>query len=189
MFSGISSVAHHNPHINAIFVYLFMQELFVDKIHFFKFLSMSDKPRLHQLKIITSSRSSTVQASLTAWMFSFVRGNTIKEGEIPYVENKYKASPTYQARWNFLFNSLTCILQIFVPNPPKWSKPSYLKAEVLRVPQKVRTVLVWYLLLGICILVYSCTGCGTSKIYLCLEDNRSSFSRVSLKSETKDGRP
>ena len=74
-----------------------MQELFVDKIHFFKFLSMSDKPRLHQLKTITSSRS-TVQASLTAWMFSSVRGNTIKEGEIPYVENKYKASPTYQAR-------------------------------------------------------------------------------------------
>ena len=57
MSSGISSVAHHNPHINAIFVYLFMQEHFVDKIHFFKFLSMSDKPRLHQLNIITSSHS------------------------------------------------------------------------------------------------------------------------------------
>ena len=74
-----------------------MQELFADKIHFFKFLSMIDKPRLHQLKIITFSRSS-VQASLTASMFSFIRGNTIKEGEIPYVENKYKASSTYQAR-------------------------------------------------------------------------------------------
>ena len=59
-------------------------------------------------------------------------------------------------------------------------------AERLQVPQKVRTVLVWYLLLGIRILVYSCTGCGTSKIYLYLEDSRSSFSRVSLKSETKD---
>ena len=35
----------YNPHINAIFVYLLMQELFIDKIHFFKFLSMSDKPR------------------------------------------------------------------------------------------------------------------------------------------------
>ena len=51
-----------------------MQELFVDKIHFFKFLSMSDKPRLHQLKIITSSRS-TVQASLY--------------GEIPSGKGKY----------------------------------------------------------------------------------------------------
>ena len=61
----------------------------------------------------------------------------------------------------------------------------YLKAEVLQVPPKVRTVLVRYLLSGIRILVYSCTGCGTSKIYLCLEDNRSSFTRVSLKSETK----
>ena len=56
-----------------------------------------------------------------------------------------------------------------------------------RVPQKIWTVLVWYLLSGIRILVYSSTGCG--KIYLCLEDNRSSFSRVSLKSETKDARP
>ena len=74
-----------------------MQDLFVDKFHFFKFLSMSDKPRLHQLKIITSSRSA-VQASLTAWMFSSVQRNTTKEGEIPYVEKRYKASPTYQAR-------------------------------------------------------------------------------------------
>ena len=83
---------------------------------------MSDKPQLQQLKIITSSCSSTVQASLTAWMFSSLRRNTIKEGEIPYVEDKYKASPTYQARLKFLFHSLTCISQIFVPNLPKWSK-------------------------------------------------------------------
>ena len=75
-----------------------MQELFVDKIHFSKFLSMSDKPPLHQLKIFASTRSK-VQASLTA------------------------------------------------------------------------------------------TGCGISKIYLCLEDNRSSFSCVSLNYETKDARP
>ena len=73
-----------------------MQEFFLDKIHFFKFLFMSDKPRLYQLKIITPS--STVQASLTAWMFSSIRGNTINEGEIPYVDNKYETSPTYQAR-------------------------------------------------------------------------------------------
>ena len=36
-----------------------MQEVFVDKIHFFKFLSMSDKPWLHLLKSTTSSHSST----------------------------------------------------------------------------------------------------------------------------------
>ena len=45
----------YNPHINAIFVYLLMQELFIDKIHFFKFLSMSDKPRQRQFKVITST--------------------------------------------------------------------------------------------------------------------------------------
>ena len=95
-----------------------MQELFVNKIHFFKFVSMSDKPRLHQLKIITSSRN-TVQASFTAWMFSSVLEKNHQEGEKPYFESKYKASPTYQARWNFLFHSLTCISQIFVSNLPK----------------------------------------------------------------------
>ena len=65
----------------------------------------------------------------------------------------------------------------------------YLKAEVLWVPQKVRTVLARYLLPVIRILVYSCIGFSTSKVYLCLEDNRSSFSQVSLKSKTKDARP
>ena len=75
-----------------------MQELFVDKIHFFKFLYMSDKSRLHQLKIISSFRRSTVRASLNAWMFLSLWGNTIKEVEMPYVENKYKTSSTNQAR-------------------------------------------------------------------------------------------
>ena len=81
MSSGISSVAHHNPHINAIFVYLFMQELFVDKIHFFKFLCMSDKPRLHQLNIITSSRSRYKLPWLPEYFHSY--------GEIPLRNGKY----------------------------------------------------------------------------------------------------
>ena len=93
----MSSVGHYNSHVNAIFVYLFMEELSVDKIHFFKFLNMSDEPRLHQLKIVTYS-CSAVQPSLTAWIFSSVRENAIKEGKTPYDENKHKASPTYQAR-------------------------------------------------------------------------------------------
>ena len=50
-------------------------------------------------------------------MFLSIQGNTIKEGEIPYVENKYKTLPTYQAHWNLLFHSLTCISQI-VRNEP-----------------------------------------------------------------------
>ena len=62
-----------------------MQELILNKIRFFKFVSVSDKPRLHQQKIITSCRS-IVQATLTAEMFSSPPGNTIKEGEIPYLE-------------------------------------------------------------------------------------------------------
>ena len=58
---------------------------------------MSDTPRLHQLKIITSIRS-TAQASLTVWIFPSVQGYTIKEGEILCVENKYKTLSNYQAR-------------------------------------------------------------------------------------------
>ena len=81
MSSGISSVAHHNSHINVIFVYLFMQELFVDKIHFFKFLCMSDKPRLHQLNIITSSRSRYKLPWLPEYFHSY--------GEIPSRKGKY----------------------------------------------------------------------------------------------------
>ena len=42
--SGIRSVAHHNPYIKVFVVYLFMLELFVEKMHFFKFPSLSDKP-------------------------------------------------------------------------------------------------------------------------------------------------
>ena len=79
--SGKSSAAHHNAHINAIFVNLFIQELFVDKIHFFKFLSTSDKPRLQQLQIITSS-GGKVQASMTALMFH-------PYGEIPSGNGKH----------------------------------------------------------------------------------------------------
>ena len=81
MSSGISSVAHHNLHMNTIFVYLFMQELFVDKIHFFKFLCMSDKPRLHQLNIITSSRSRYKLPWLPEYFHSY--------GEIPLRNGKY----------------------------------------------------------------------------------------------------
>ena len=82
MSSGISSVTHHrNPHINAIFVDLFMQKLFVYKIHFFKFLCMSGKPRLHQLNIITSSRSRCKLPLLPEFFFSY--------GEIPSRKRKY----------------------------------------------------------------------------------------------------
>ena len=80
MSSGISSVAHHNPHINAILVYLFMQELFVGKIHF-KFLRMSEKPRLHQLNMITSSRSRYKLPWLPEYFHSY--------GEIPSRKGKY----------------------------------------------------------------------------------------------------
>ena len=59
-----------------------MQELFVDKIHFFKFLSMSYKPRLHQLKTITSSRSTQYKIPWLPECFH-------QHGEIPSRKGKY----------------------------------------------------------------------------------------------------
>ena len=42
-----------------------MLELFVDKSHFFKFLSMSNKPQLHQLKKMTKRGSSNNESLYT----------------------------------------------------------------------------------------------------------------------------
>ena len=57
---------------------------------------MREKPQLHQLKTITFALS-IVQASLTVRIFSSVLENILKEGVIPCVENKFKASPAFQA--------------------------------------------------------------------------------------------
>ena len=150
------------------------------------------KPRLHQLKIMTSTHS-TVPTSFTDCLNLSIhtgkyhqgRGNTLCWEQMQTLTN---LSSTLEFLIRFLIQS-HLFSQIFMQYLTKWSKSIYLKAEALRIPQKVRTVLVWYLLLWIRILVYSCTGCGTSKMYLCLEDNRSSLSWVSLKSEIKDARP
>ena len=140
---------------------------------------MSNTPRLRQLKIITSIRS-TVQAFLTVWIFPSVQGNTkpcqiIKHAKISY------------STVSIVFHKFLC--GTYQNSQNRGTSKPYLKAEVLQVPQKVWTMLVWYLLMGISILVYSCTEWGTSEIYLYLKDNNLSFYRVSLKSETKDTRP
>ena len=102
-----SSVAHHSPHTNAIFVYRFMQELFVDKIHFFKFLCLSDKLWLHQLNII--ARGNTY-GEIPSWKgkYPMLRTNTkphqlIRQAKISYsivsiVFRKF----LYQTYWNGL---------------------------------------------------------------------------------------
>ena len=182
--SGISSVAHHNPYINVFVVYLLTQELFVDKIHFFKFLYMSGKPWLGQLKVITADTRGTSFSKSFRWCkegeYQQERGNTRWTNAKPQQLINHTKIPYSVAL--LLFCKFSCVTS--------WNglQPRYLNAEALQVPQKVRILLVWYLLSVICILVYSSTGCGTLKIYLCLEDNRSSFFRVSLKSEIKDVR-
>ena len=102
----------------------------------------------------------------------------------PTGKEKYTVLRRYQSLTNLIRRTKTfCLIASLV------FRRFYLKTEAPQLPQKVQTLLVWYFLLEICIIVYSCTGYGTSKVYLCLEDNRSSFSRVSLKSETMDVHP
>ena len=140
---------------------------------------MSDKPPLPQLKIITSTRS-TVQASLTIcsdWLslscgtvkYHQGRGNTLCWEQIQSVTN-------ISSTLKFIIPSFRLYIANFHAVPTEMVQIEYIKAEALQVHQIVRTLLVWY----------SCTGCTTSKIYLCLEDNRSSFSGVSSLLFVKD---
>ena len=67
-----------------------MLELFVDKIHFFKFLSVSDKPRLHQLKIITSTSTCSTSTFKLLWLSESFH----LYGEIPSRKGKYSVLRT-----------------------------------------------------------------------------------------------
>ena len=69
-----------------------------------------------------------------------------KKGEKPCAKNKYETSGTNKVLFFRLFSSFssiisyciaTCILHTFVRDLPKWSKPSYFKAEALAVAQKI----------------------------------------------------
>ena len=173
MSSGLSSVAHHNPHINTILVFLFMQELFIDKIHYFKFLCMSDKPRLHQLNIITSS---------SPWLpevFHWYGEIPSRKGKWPMLRTNTKPHQVIKHA-KISYSIVSLVFCEFRTELTEMVETDCFKAEVFQVSQKVRTVLVRYLLSGIGIFIYPCTRYSTSKIYLCLEDNRSSFSRLSL---------
>ena len=83
--SRTSSAAHSiiHIHINVFVVFLFVQELFIDKIHIFKYFSMSDKLLLDQLKFITATSAIlVVQTSLNLSVRT-------RKGEIPTRKGKY----------------------------------------------------------------------------------------------------
>ena len=69
--------------MNVFVVYLLMQELFADKIHFFKFLFTSEKPWLDQLKMISTASRLVVEASFLGFIdtrkekYQQGRGNTL----------------------------------------------------------------------------------------------------------------
>ena len=169
------------------------------KSHLCKWCSLSDyagtPPR--ELPIAQGSLSDSMLSEwkplLIVWILPFPLNpsrDQQKRGKCPVLRTYAKSHQFNQEHENFLLHNLiTFVPQILVPYLQKWSKPWNHKAEASDIFKKVRAMLVLYLLLGIRILVYSCTVCGISNIHLCLEDNRSSFSRVSLKPKTKDVRP
>ena len=158
----ISSAAHHNSYINVFVIYLLIRELFNNKIHFFKFLSTNDKPWLDQLKFFTILPLNLWYKLLLKVPSVQGRGNTNKEGEMPCPKKNMKSQqPIKDTKISYSIASL--VFRKFVFYLLKWSTPRYLKAQALQVPQKVRTVLVGYLLSGSHILVNSCTGSGISK--------------------------
>ena len=83
----MSFEARYNPHINMFVVYLLIQELFVDKIHFFKFLSMSDKPWPDQLKIITATRGTSFSESFHPYKGEEI---PIRKGKCPMLRTNTK---------------------------------------------------------------------------------------------------
>ena len=155
-----------------------MQGLFVDRIHFFKLLSLSDKPRLHQLKILLLL---VVQDQILWLSHSFN-----PYGEIPSSKGKHPVLRTNTKPHQLIkhphisYSIVSLAFRRFSCSTYRIGL-RYLKAEAFQVlTQNIQTMLVWYLLSGICISVYSCTGCSTSKIYLCLGDNRSSSCKFKI---------
>ena len=123
-----------------------MQELFVDKIHSFKSVSMGDKSRLVQLKVCT------VQAYLDLSM---------RTGKYPVLRTK-----SYQlikhAKISYFIASIVFL---------KLSCGTYrngLNRGTSRLKYLNSTNRGLIPFVGICILVCSCTGCRNSKTYLCL---------------------
>ena len=143
---------------------------------------------INQRKIITSFCSTVYKLPWLPECFHPYREIPSRKGKYPMLRTNTK--PYQLIKHAEISYSIASLVFHKFSYRTYWNGLNQLpKAEVLRVPQKVQTMLVWYLLSGIQVLVYSCTGCGTSKIYLCHKDKRSSFTRVSLKSETKDAHP
>ena len=158
-----------------------MWDHFVDKIHFYKVLSMSDKPRLHQLKITTLT-SSTVKASLTVWILSrkgeypVLRTNTKPCQLIKHAKISYSITPLLFCKflyWTYQ-NGLHQV-------PQNWGTPSTSKSTngVSSIP------FVQNMDFSILLHRVRCL----KNLFMITEDNRSSFSQVSLKSETEDMHP
>ena len=68
-------LAHHNLHMNVFVFYLLIKKLFVDNIHFFKFLSMTDKTITRPAK--------------NYYYYSYSRGTSFSESFHRYKEGKY----------------------------------------------------------------------------------------------------
>ena len=165
-----------------------MQELFVNKIHFFKFLSSSDKPWLDQLKLLQCCFSS--RGTSVFWRFHWC-----KQGEIPTRKWKYPVLRT-NAKPQQLIKHIKISYSLTSLASRDFSRRTYRNglnrgASKLKPSKYSKSTnrVGWIPFVGNRILLYSYTGCVTSKNYLCLGDHRSSLCWVNLKSKTKDAHP
>ena len=152
--SRTSSAAHSiiHIHINVFVVFLFVQELFIDKIHIFMYFSMSDKLLLDQLKFITATSAIlVVQIPTRKEKYPVLRTNMKPQQLTKHTKIFYfLASHVFH---KFLY--YTC------RNGLNWGTSKlkhfkYLKKYELRYFDTFRWKSAF--------LVYSCTWCGTSKI-------------------------
>ena len=95
------------PYINVFVVYILMQELFTDKIHFFKFISTSDKPWLDRLKFLQYCFLS--RGTSFFWKFHLYKQREIpkRKGKYP-AKNKCEASKISSSIASLVFRKFPC---------------------------------------------------------------------------------
>ena len=89
-----------------------------------------------------------------------------------YTQRRFKRTEISYSMSSLVFHKVLCVTCL---NSVNWVTSRLKHSNYLK---KVQTVLVWYFLSRILILVYSCTD--TSSLYSCLEDSASTFYRVRI---------
>ena len=166
-----------------------LQEIFVDKIHLFKFLSMRDKPWLHQQKTINFCHSTQYKLSWLPECFHQYGEIPSRKGKYPMLRtNKKLCQLIKHAKISYSITPLLFCKFLYWTYQnglhqvhQNWGTPSTSKSTncVSSIP------FVQNMDFSILLHRVRCL----KNLFMITEDNRSSFSQVSLKSETEDMHP